>query len=113
MPHAFSSKNTICNVCHLLGETSNKSSCCLQITWRNAMQTHRCIAPCSGWYEWRDEGGTKKQQYLFSHHEGQPLYMAGIWFEAETPQSVTFTTAANEILTQCQYYMNSLEIEDG
>ncbi|MDO6707944.1 SOS response-associated peptidase [Photobacterium sp. 1_MG-2023] len=66
-------------------------------TWRNAMQTHRCIVPCSGWYEWRDEGDSKKQRYLFSHPYGKPLYMAGIWFEAETPQLVTLTTAANEV----------------
>ncbi|UIP28872.1 SOS response-associated peptidase [Photobacterium sp. TLY01] len=66
-------------------------------TWRSAMQTHRCIVPCSGWYEWRDEGGTKKQKYFFSHPEGQPLYMAGIWFEGEQPLLVTLTTKANEI----------------
>ncbi|WP_459781960.1 SOS response-associated peptidase family protein [Photobacterium sp. R1] len=28
-------------------------------TWSNAMQTHCCIVPCSGWYEWLDEGGAK------------------------------------------------------
>lgn len=70
-------------------------------TWRNAMQTHRCIVPCSGWYEWRDEGGTKKQKYLFSHSEGQPLYMAGIWFEGQEPSLVTLTTEANN---ECKPY---------
>lgn len=76
-------------------------------TWRNAMQTHRCIVPCSGWYEWRDEGGSKKQKYHFSHPDGKPLYMAGIWFEAETPQLVTLTTAANEV---CQPYHHRMPV---
>ena len=69
-------------------------------TWRNAMQHRRCIIPCSGWYEWRDEGGARKQKYLFGHSNGKPLYMAGLWFESTDgglPGLVTLTTAANEV----------------
>jgi len=42
-------------------------------TFANAFAHHRCVVPCSGWYEWRDEGGKRKQKYLFSHAEEQPL----------------------------------------
>ncbi|MGF1760907.1 SOS response-associated peptidase [Photobacterium sagamiensis] len=66
-------------------------------TFRQAMQTHRCLVPCSGWYEWRDEGGQRKQKYLFSHATNKPLYMAGIWFPSETPHMVTLTTEPNAI----------------
>ncbi|QSV17652.1 SOS response-associated peptidase family protein [Photobacterium ganghwense] len=56
--------------------------------------------PCSGWYEWRDEGGAR------SHHpEGRPLYMAGIWFESEQPLLVTLTTKANEVCTPYHHRM--------
>ena len=63
-------------------------------TFRQAFKSHRCVIPCSGWYEWREEAGTKKK-YLFSHADKQPLYMAGIWYEGETPQLVTLTTSPN------------------
>ncbi|GAB6262426.1 SOS response-associated peptidase [Photobacterium sp. R1] len=76
-------------------------------TWRHAMQTHRCIVPCSGWYEWRDESGKKKQKYLFSHPDNKPLYMAGIWFESETPHLVTLTTAADKM---CKPYHHRMPV---
>ena len=61
-------------------------------TFKEAIKTHRCLIPCSGWYEWRTEGGQKKK-YLFSHINEEPLLMAGIWYsnqdesqiEKETP----------------------------
>ena len=53
-----------------------------------------------GWYEWRDEGGARKQKYQFYRADQQPLLMAGIWFQADAlPQLVTLTTQAN---TLCQ-----------
>ena len=77
-------------------------------TWRDAMQNRRCIVPCSGWFEWRDEGGTVKQKYLFSHAESKPLYMAGLWFEPSDgvhPELVTLTTAADETCQPYHYRM--------
>ena len=79
-------------------------------TWRNAMQQRRFIVPCSGWYEWCDEGGASKQKYLFSHSDGNPLYMAGLWFEStdgELPGLVTLTTAANEV---CRPYHHRMPL---
>lgn len=79
-------------------------------TWKSAMQHRRCIVPCSGWYEWRDEGGPKKQKYLFSHESGKPLYMAGLWFDTtdgERPELVTLTTAAD---TVCQPYHHRMPL---
>ena len=86
-------------------------------TFKNAFAQHRCLVPCSGWYEWKEEGGAKKQRYNFSHAEDKPLYMAAIYFEAvktetahsetlqsemaELPQLVTLTTEAN---SQCVNY---------
>ncbi|MGB0496341.1 MAG: SOS response-associated peptidase [Kangiellaceae bacterium] len=64
-------------------------------TFKSAFESNRCIIPVEGWYEWRDEGGKRKQKYYFNQSENEPLYMAGIWF-SENNQLVTLTTRANE-----------------
>ena len=53
-------------------------------TFKQAFSSQRCIVPCTGWYEWRAEGGPGKQQYAFSHADGIPFLMAGIWFDQPT-----------------------------
>jgi len=66
-------------------------------TFQKAFTTNRCLVPCSGWYEWKSEGGPKKQKYLFSHADETPFFMAGIWFQHEdSAQLVTLTTHPNE-----------------
>ena len=51
-------------------------------TFKQAFQSLRCLVPCNGWYEWRNEDG-KKVKYYFDHHDKEPLYMAGILFKHE------------------------------
>ncbi|WED27262.1 SOS response-associated peptidase [Vibrio sp. DW001] len=58
--------------------------------------SHRVVVPCSGWYEWKEEEGSK-QKYLFSDIEDRPLYMAGIAL-ANIQNLVTLTTQSN---SQC------------
>ena len=66
-------------------------------TFKNAFSQQRCIVPCMGWYEWRDEGGSRKQKYSFTPEDGIPFLMGGIWFETgDLPQLVTLTTYPNE-----------------
>ncbi len=55
--------------------------------------SHRVVVPCSGWYEWKEEKGSK-QKYLFSDIEDKPLYMAGIAL-ANYQNLVTLTTQPN------------------
>jgi len=76
-------------------------------TFHHAMQNHRCLVPCNGWFEWRDEGAPRKQQYLFSHSNNKPFYMAGIWFPADIPQLVTLTTEPNAI---CRPYHDRMPV---
>jgi putative SOS response-associated peptidase YedK len=45
--------------------------------FRKHLKERRCVIPCEGFYEWRDEGG--KQPYYFSRKDGKPLMLAGIW----------------------------------
>ncbi len=46
--------------------------------FRRAFEKSRCLIPASGYYEWRDtpEG---KQPYYFTHRDGQPVTIAGLW----------------------------------
>lgn len=43
-------------------------------TFASAFAHHRCLVPCSGWFEWRGEDGAKKQKYLFSYEDNEPVY---------------------------------------
>ena len=64
-------------------------------TFKQAFVTRRCVVPMSGWYEWKDEGGPRKQKYYFSAANDEPLLMAGIWYENDSPELVTLTTSPN------------------
>jgi putative SOS response-associated peptidase YedK len=77
-------------------------------TFKKAFQQHRCLVPCSGWYEWRDEGGKRKQKYLFEPANDSPLFMAGIWYSGENSHElVTLTVKPNE---QCAEYHHRMPL---
>lgn len=85
-------------------------------TFKDAINTHRCLIPCSGWYEWRTEGD-KKQKYLFSHVNDEPFLMAGILYAKQSnneelspepnQQLVTLTTAPN---AKCAEYHQRMPV---
>lgn len=68
-------------------------------TFKKAFSSHRCIVPCTGWYEWRDEGGPRKHQYAFSHIDGIPFLMAGMWFDQ--PKQAGLVTLTTKPLDRC------------
>lgn len=63
-------------------------------TFQHAFNQQRCLVPCNGWFEWRNENG-KKIKYFFEHADKLPLYMAGILFQGEHSELVTLTTHPN------------------
>lgn len=66
-------------------------------TFAKAFKERRCLVPCTGWYEWKDEGCKTKQRYLFTHEGDQPFLMAGVWYPHEDlDQLVTLTTKPNK-----------------
>lgn len=70
-------------------------------TFKRAYAEARCVIPVSGWYEWRNEDGTK-QKYHFQAANKQPIFMGGIVFKSDTgPRLVTLTTAPT---AQCADY---------
>ncbi|WP_416306215.1 SOS response-associated peptidase [Neptunicella sp. SCSIO 80796] len=77
-------------------------------TFAKAFDEHRCLIPVNGWYEWRDEGNPRKQKYLFSAADGNPLLMAGVFYPNETGnQLVTLTTKAN---SRCDEIHNRMPV---
>lgn len=72
-------------------------------TFKEAFQQRRCLVPFSAWYEWRDEGGRRKQKYMFDTPDNTPLLMAGIYFDNNEHgmQLVTLTSSPNR---QCSDY---------
>lgn len=84
-------------------------------TFKAAFRQHRCVVPCSGWYEWHAPdlseatSTPKKVRYRFAHRDEQPLYMAGICFPAADGKTrlVTLTTAPTE---QCLPYHHRMPL---
>src|SRR4051812_34284622 len=72
--------------------------------FRSHLRERRCVIPCQGFYEWREESG--KQPYYFSRRDGQPMMLAGIWEESEHrgDKRVAFailTDEPNELIAPC------------
>ncbi len=65
-------------------------------TFSSAYALHRCVVPCSAWFEWTGETGHKKK-HRFSPVEEGVLFMAGILFPYQTNlfQLVTITCEAD------------------
>lgn len=61
--------------------------------FRDAFKHRRCLIPASGYYEWRDEGGRKKQPYLFKVADQNLFYFAGLW--------ESYQTATNDEVRSC------------
>ena len=70
------------------------------ITFGEAFRSHRCVIPCSGWYEWKIMENGQKQKIRFHAPDESPLFMAAIWFSKtnSTNRLVTLTTQST---TQC------------
>ena len=82
-------------------------------TFKDSFSMHRCLVPCTGWYEWRDEGGSRKQKYAFSYVNSAPVLMAGIWFESgDQQQLVTLTTEPNDRCAEIHKRMPGLILPD-
>lgn len=68
-------------------------------TFIEGFEHGRVIVPCSGWYEWYEDQGSKRK-YAFRLSDKNVLYMAGIALESKT-KLVTLTTESNQ---QCAEY---------
>lgn len=79
-------------------------------TFKNAFKHHRCVVPCSGWFEWKQqEGANKKTKYLFQESQHYPLYMAGIFYP-RTPGNVQLVTLTTTPTKQCAAYHHRMPL---
>ncbi|MBK1735567.1 hypothetical protein CKO15_09780 [Halorhodospira abdelmalekii] len=55
--------------------------------FREAFAHRRCLIPASGWYEWRQENGTKQPHYitLTADAADSVLLLAGLWEPLDDP----------------------------
>ena len=71
-------------------------------TFKQPMQTGRCLIPASGYYEWQ-RTETRKQKYAFSLQDRKIMYMAGCYRSEEgSPVSsfVILTKSASHSLKE-------------
>ena len=55
--------------------------------YRDSFKRRRCLVPADGWYEWfgpRDDDDKRKQPWLFTPRDGEPIMFAGIWDRCDT-----------------------------
>ncbi len=55
--------------------------------YRDSFMHRRCLVPADGWYEWmgpHPENDKRKQPWLFTARDGEPMMFAGIWDRCET-----------------------------
>jgi putative SOS response-associated peptidase YedK len=68
-------------------------SVCDKPAFRNAMKRRRCLLPADGFYEWKQEGATKRP-YFVRPKSGGPLAFAGLWETWTGPNGEEQETAA-------------------
>lgn len=67
--------------------------------FRDSFKKRRCHIPASGYYEWRDtpEG---KQPYYFTRRDGQPMTIAGLWWNWNDKATGEDLKSATMVITE-------------
>jgi putative SOS response-associated peptidase YedK len=62
--------------------------------FKNHIARGRCVAPASGYYEWKppDEGQKKKIKHLIKDKQGNLLFMAGLWRDGKDGREFVIIT---------------------
>lgn len=68
--------------------------------FRDAVRSHRCIVPASGFYEWSQGANGARLPWYITRADGQPMAMAAIWQRWQDLDTVAIvTTGAGEGMT--------------
>ena len=55
--------------------------------YRDSFKRRRCLVPADGWYEWmgpREGDDKRKQPWLFTPRDAEPIMLAGLWDRCDT-----------------------------
>jgi putative SOS response-associated peptidase YedK len=80
-------------------------------SYREAFARRRCLIPASGFYEWAEARGGKRQPYFVRASHAPLLALAGLWERWRTPAGetqetcVVVTTEANATLVPIHHRM--------
>ncbi len=77
-------------------------------TFSAAYALHRCVVPCTGWFEWTGERG-QKTKYRFTDGHGEVLFMAGILFP-DAHRAYSLVTLTKPADTQCMAYHHRMPL---
>jgi putative SOS response-associated peptidase YedK len=71
--------------------------------FKPALRSRRCLIPADGFYEWREQAGTRTKQPVYIRRaDGEPMAFAGLWETWRDPRGgvlrscTIVTTEANE-----------------
>lgn len=73
-------------------------------SFRSAYQRRRCIVPASGFYEWQEVTGERKQPWFIRLKAGEPMAMGGLWESWTNPDGeivrtfCVITTGPNDVM---------------
>jgi putative SOS response-associated peptidase YedK len=72
--------------------------------FRDAARRARCVAPASGFYEWRPDQDGGKQPYYVRRRDGAPMALAGLYAQRDQGQPshsvAVLTTAPNAFMAE-------------
>lgn len=74
-------------------------------SFRSAYRRRRCIVPASGFYEWQEVPGQRKQPWYIRLKSGEPLAMGGLWESWTNPDGeiirsvCIITTGPNAVMS--------------
>lgn len=77
-------------------------------TFSSAYVLHRCVVPCSAWFEWTGETGHKRK-HRFSPPNSDVLFMAGILFPYQ-PNLYHLVTLTSPADTHCGIYHHRMPL---
>jgi putative SOS response-associated peptidase YedK len=60
--------------------------------FKASFRRKRCVLPANGWYEWHGEKGSREPWYFHPKEEGQLLYLAGLFDDAEDRHTFAIIT---------------------
>ncbi|NTV98752.1 MAG: SOS response-associated peptidase [Chlorobiaceae bacterium] len=67
--------------------------------FRHSLERNHCLVPASGFYEWRQLSGGKKQPWYIHRADNSPMAFAGLWETWQPPEAASEPVISCTIVT--------------